>query len=66
MKNDKVKLDRFYQLVSKDQNVYSNEFSNILDSITEAKKKEEITEIQFNLLLKLLLIERIPRSSASG
>ena len=56
MKNDKVKLDRFYQLVSKDQNVYSNEFSNILDSITEAKKKEEITEIQFNLLLKLQIL----------
>jgi len=63
MKNNEIKLNRFYQLVSKDQNIYSDEFSSILDSIVKAKENKEISETDFNFLLKLLMIRKIKEES---
>ncbi len=63
MKNNKIDLNKFYQLVSKNRNIYSDGFSDILDSITEAKEKKEITETQFKLLLKLLLVRKMKEES---
>ncbi len=63
MKNNEIKLNRFYQLVSKDQNIYSDEFSSILDSIVKAKENKEISETDFNFLLKLLMMRKIKEES---
>lgn len=57
--NNKVKLNKFYQLISEDQNIYSDEFSDAFNSIIEAKEKKEINEIEFNFLVKILLTKTI-------
>ncbi len=63
MENTNIKLNKFYQLISENQNPYSDDFSEAFSLIVDAKEKKEISELEFNFLAKILLTRTIKEES---
>ena len=57
--NIKSKLDKFYNLVSENETDYSDNFSELIDSIIQTKKEGKISDADARILLQLALSKQI-------
>ncbi|MDQ5953200.1 MAG: hypothetical protein QG551_428 [Patescibacteria group bacterium] len=56
---DKIKLDRFYDLVVEGNDIYSDRLNAILTLLLDEKETGRIDDREFNFLVKLLLIKEV-------
>ena len=62
--NIKSKLDKFYNLVSENETDYSDNFSELIDSIIQTKEEGKISDADAHILLQLALSKQIKQEFA--
>ena len=63
---DKVRLDQYYNLISKEENVYLDELNESIDEILEARDKKLISKNQAEFLLYLFINKEMRKEILSS
>ena len=63
---DKIRLDQYYNLISKEEDIYLDELNESIDEILEARDKKLISKDQTEMLLYLFINKGIRKEILSS